>query len=222
MVDILDFRERYEDPVEHTRAAMDGHQTTIWTALPGIISKFDAEKLTVEVQPSINVLRTGANKEQRWERLPVLPDVPVVFPRGGKYALTFPITQGDECLVVFSSRCIDNWWNDGDVQNQRELRMHDLSDGFCIPGPWSQKTKIDKVSTTTTQLRTSDGMIYVEIDNDNEKIRLIDNDITIEIDHKNSVINMNGANTINISAKNDININAQNTINLRANQINEN
>jgi hypothetical protein len=125
-------------------------------------------------------------------------------------------------LVVFSSRCIDNWWNNGGVQNQRELRMHDLSDGFCILGPWSQQTKIDNVSTTTTQLRTSDGKIYAEVDNDNEKIRLVDNEITVEIDHKASTINMNGARTVNVNATDSVNITAGNQINLRAARINEN
>jgi hypothetical protein len=48
--------------------------------------------------------------------------------------------------------------------NQAELRMHDLSDGFAILGPFSQATKISGVSTSTTQLRSDDGQTYVDLD----------------------------------------------------------
>ena len=33
----------------------------------------------------------------------------MVFPGGGGFALTFPVAAGDECLVVFASRCIDDY-----------------------------------------------------------------------------------------------------------------
>lgn len=54
--------------------------------------------------------------------LPILPDVPVVFPGGGGFALTFPVAAGDECLVVFASRCIDAWWQSGGVGEPMEPR----------------------------------------------------------------------------------------------------
>ena len=41
---------------------------------------------------------------------------------------------GDECLVIFSERCIDAWWALGGVQPLAELRAHDYSDGFAILG----------------------------------------------------------------------------------------
>jgi hypothetical protein len=88
----------------------------------------------------------------------------VCFPRGGGCTLTFPVAAGDEALIVFSSRCIDAWWQSGGVQVQAELRMHDLSDGFAILGPFSQATKIGGVSTSTTQLRSNDGSTFVDLD----------------------------------------------------------
>jgi hypothetical protein len=85
--------------------------------------------------------------------------------------MTFPVKDGDEGLVVFASRCIDKWWRDGGVQEQTEYRMHDLSDGFAIPGFRSQKRTLDNVSTTAVQLRSDDGKKYVELD-DKGKITL--------------------------------------------------
>ncbi|MFW8450019.1 Gp138 family membrane-puncturing spike protein, partial [Klebsiella pneumoniae] len=62
--------------------------------------------------------------------LPLLVDVPVVFPRGGGCTLTFPVKPGDECLVIFADRCIDFWWQSGGIQEPVDERMHDLSDAF--------------------------------------------------------------------------------------------
>ena len=45
----MDRRERLDDPVEAQRAALDGRQAEIWTALPGIFQSFDSEALTAVV-----------------------------------------------------------------------------------------------------------------------------------------------------------------------------
>lgn len=156
--------ERANDRQEALRLALDGHQAQVWTAIPGIIESFNPDALTCVIQPAIKAEVRAPDGSTQWVALPLLLDCPVVFPRGGGCTLTFPITQGDECLVVFASRCIDSWWTSGGVQVQSEFRMHDLSDGFCLPGPFSQATKISSISTTTAQLRSNDGSTFVELD----------------------------------------------------------
>lgn len=155
--------ERVNDGEEALRLALEGHQAHLWTALPGIIESFDADAITCVVQPSIKAQVRASDGSTQWVALPLLLDCPVVFPRGGGCTLTFPIAPGDECLVVFASRCIDAWWTAGGTQVQSEFRMHDLSDGFCLPGPFSQATKISGISTSTAQLRSDDGSTYVEL-----------------------------------------------------------
>lgn len=96
--------------------------------------------------------------------LPILPDVPVVFPGGGGFALTFPVAAGDECLVVFASRCIDAWWQSGGVGEPMEPRMHDLSDGFALVGVRSQARRLSPaVDSGNVQLRSDDGKTFVEM-----------------------------------------------------------
>ena len=72
----------------------------------------------------------------------------MVFPGGGGWSITFPVSKGDEALVVFASRCIDDWWQSGGVGIQPDLRMHDLSDGFAIIGPRSQPRKLNPAIST--------------------------------------------------------------------------
>ena len=157
----MDRRERIQDAEETTRMAQDGHQARIWTALPGIIQLFDSGKLTCTVQPAISGSQRNQDGTSGQIKMPLLLDCPVVFPGGGGVTLTFPLTAGDECLVVFASRCIDSWWQLGGVQGQAEIRMHDLSDGFVIPGPRSQPRKI--TAAASAQLRTDDGVVYIQI-----------------------------------------------------------
>ena len=89
--------------------------------------------------------------------------------------MTFPITKGDEVLVIISSRCIDSWWQLGAVdaqgnafpRPQLEYRMHDLSDGFIIPGPKSVPNVIPNISNNSVQIRTNisttSNYAYIEL-----------------------------------------------------------
>ncbi len=174
----MDSRERFSDPQEAIRAAWDGFRANIWTALPGIIQSFNAQALTVVVQPAIQgVVSTldpdTATYTPQFVNLPLLVDVPVVFPRGGNCTLTFPVEGGDECLVIFASRAIDAWWQMGAVQPPLEPRVHDLSDGFAIVGPFSQATAIKALSTNAVQLRSNDGSTYVELNPSGQIVNIV-------------------------------------------------
>ncbi len=129
----------------------------IRVALPGIIQSFDPELVTAVVQPAIRYVERDSDGNKSTKDYPLLVDVPVVFPRGGGCTLTFPVKEGDECLVIFADRCIDFWWQSGGVQEPVDGRMHDLSDAFAIVGPRSQAKKISGISTSAVELRSDDG-----------------------------------------------------------------
>lgn len=146
------------------RTMLAALQNKIWTALPGVVVSFDADAVTAVVQPGIGGSVTQQDGSQVPVNLPVLTDVPVVFPRGGGCTLTFPVEEGDECLIVFACRSIDAWAQSGGVQPATDARRHDLSDAFAIVGPMSQANKISGISSSTTQLRSDDGSTFVELD----------------------------------------------------------
>ena len=138
----MDRKQFYADLAQvlevHSRAV----RNEIWTALPAIVRAVNLEAQTVNVQPTIQGRKQPAQRAQRaedpyepeWLDMPELLDCPLVFPRGGNYLISFPVSPGDEVLVVFASRCIDGWWESGQVSPQLDYRMHSLSDGFVIPG----------------------------------------------------------------------------------------
>ena len=153
-----DVREAsYRDLI--TAARMDLH-----TAMPGIIQSFDAARMTCTIQPAIRGAIVQPSGQAQAVDLPMLVDCPVVFPGGGGYILTYPLKAGDECLVVFSERCIDAWWQSGGVQAAAEYRLHDLSDGFVIPGPRSQPHVVTGgVGMTGAELRTDSGTTVLRL-----------------------------------------------------------
>lgn len=167
----MDRRERYEDPEEMLRAAQQAMQADLWTAIPGRIVAFQGN--TVSVQPTIRRRVRGPDGTFTPRDLPVLQDVPVQFPGGGGGTLTFPVAVGDECLVVFSSRGIDHWWQNSGVQEPATPRMHDLSDGFALLGFRSKPRALSGVSTSTVQLRADDGGTLVELDPAGQVVRIV-------------------------------------------------
>lgn len=132
-------------------------------SLPGIVQSFDPATCTCTVQAAIAGQGVDEKGQSQSAPLPLLIDVPVIFPRGGGCTITFPVKAGDECLVVFSDRCIDFWWQNGGVQEPVDPRQHDLSDAFAFVGPQSQAQKISGISTTSVQVRTDDGSSFIEL-----------------------------------------------------------
>lgn len=166
--------QRLDDASTALEIAMRGAQGRIWTALPGIIQSFDPAAMTCEVQPSIQgTLSDPKTGKASNVNLPLLVDCPVQFPSGGGVTLTLPIAKDDECLIVFASRCIDAWWQNGGIQPPMVYRMHDLSDGFVIPGIWSQPRVLTAVSTSKAQLRSTDGATMLELDPEAQRINLV-------------------------------------------------
>ena len=89
---------------------------------------------------------------------------PWFSPAGVAFPSPYPIKPGDEALVVFSSRCIDGWWQGGRGRapagqpDARPLRR------ACHSGPRPQAGKLDpSVDPENVQLRTDDGKASLTI-----------------------------------------------------------
>ena len=186
----MDRKERIEALDVALRAALDGFQSELWTALPAIVETFDASKMTITAKCALK-MRVRSKDDQPpvpgavldknnwwWAEVPKIVDVPVIFPSGGGFILTFPLFPGDPVLLVFSARCIDAHWQSGDVQIQSELRMHSLSDAFAFPGHRPLPSVPSSISEDSVQLRTDDGSIFLEITRD-QKINIVAPEINL-------------------------------------------
>jgi hypothetical protein len=169
--------------------AFESMISRVWTALPGVIQAVTNNGNTVEVQPAINGRFKELDGTYKAIQMPKLVDVPICWQGGGGATWTFPVAKGDECLVVFASRCIDSWWQNGfvapngqvgadgkpvNLQNSpQEFRLHNLSDGFAIVGVRSKARAFSAFDATTARLRTDDDSCYVEFDPVNKKVKIV-------------------------------------------------
>lgn len=140
------------------------------TSMPGIIDSFDPVTQLARVQPAIKrVFKIGNADGSEMlipEALPLLINVPVQFPRAGGFCLTFPVKQGDECLLIFSERSIDNWYTFGGVKNPGSRRFHSLSDAIAILGVSSKFNAISSFDNTNVQLKKEDGAVSITVKED--------------------------------------------------------
>jgi len=181
----------------------------LWTAMPAIVQSFNANKQTITAQLAIQGIVTGQDGKQSAVDYPLLLDVPIIVPRAGGFTVTVPIKAGDECLIVFASRCIDTWWQSGGYKNiPAWSRTHDLSDGFAIMGTFSQATKISGYSTNSVQVRTDDGSTFAEVGHGVINLNAATVNINTQSFNVNAPqSNFNGSQTTtgNITANGDVN-----------------
>lgn len=145
------------------RLALDGRQSSMWTALPGIITAVDLSTMTCTIQPAIQGTVENEDGSIQSVDLPVLIHVPICFPSAGGFIITLPMAVNDEVLVLWACRCIDAWWQSGGIQRPMEARMHDMSDGFALPGPRSIPHVPGSISTTDLQIRNNAGTTYLSV-----------------------------------------------------------
>ena len=74
------------------------------------------------------------NGNKRYEEITPLVDVPFVVITGGVGGLQMPIAAGDECLLFFNDREIDNWYVSGEISTPTSRRTHDFSDAVALVG----------------------------------------------------------------------------------------
>jgi len=66
--------------------------------------------------------------------LPEFAEIPIFTLQGGSNYRIMPIAIGDTALLIFSERCIDDWYFGADNKKPREYRMFDYSDAIAIVG----------------------------------------------------------------------------------------
>lgn len=101
----------------------------IHTALPGRIEEFNPDTGLATVLPSGKFKTTNGKMID----YPAITGVPVLFPQSASLGvyIAFPVSQGDDCLIIISEQELDAWLYDGVSEN--DLRF-DLTNAIAIPG----------------------------------------------------------------------------------------
>lgn len=180
----------FEDPQECIKNLITSYISTINTAFPAVVTAVDSVKYTVDVKSAIWFYNVDDNKPFQI----LIQQVPLVFPSGGNFILTTPVTVGDNILLVISQKSIEEFLTNGANTIDKSQRKFNVSDAIAISGlkPWNNLPS-DPLSTTSIDIKTLDGASYIKMS-------------TSEITIKSTNININGNVTVtgSIDATTDV------------------
>lgn len=128
----------------------------------GTITNFDpdTQRATVQVayKKTFYVQQSqGGPYVRQTQDYPLLADLPVIFLGGGTIAQTFPVAQGDGCIVLFNDRDMDNWAKGGNNAETASNRLHSMSDGVVLVGLRSLATKLPGFDTARWLVKDQSG-----------------------------------------------------------------
>ena len=123
---------------ELLRAAVEDELSDFFVAMPGKVEKYtdtgDVPK--ANVKPLLKRAFINQDGSEGLDDLGIVNDVPVIWPRGGGFFFRMPVQVGDNVLLVFMDRSIDEYMFSGGSSSVDpvDFREHDISDAVAIPG----------------------------------------------------------------------------------------
>lgn len=140
----------------------------------GTIRSFNSElqtaQATVNYQQTHFVRASSGQYVPKLVPYPVLMDCPVICLGGGLGALTFPIAAGDECLVLFNDRDINNWFQGNANTGPQTSRLHSFSDGLILVGLRSLANVLVDYDGVRIALRSKAGETVVGVNPATQKV----------------------------------------------------
>lgn len=149
--------------LEVLRAVVEARLADVRVSMPARVVSYDATRQAVSVKPIIRQGRIDSTGERVADSLPVIENVPVVFPGAGGFRVTFPVAAGDTVLLVFSEQSLDKWLAlGGRDTDPLDDRRHDLTDAVAVPGLRSFADALDSAPTDSMSIG-KDGGPTIEI-----------------------------------------------------------
>lgn len=146
------------------------------------VQSFDPISQTITA--TINYQKTYFQRNSQGSSLPtqidypLLVDVPIYTPGGGDAYLTMPIQQGDDCIILFNDRNLDNWLHSGQKGPVATFRMHSFSDGMALIGIKNFHAPIQNYDPNRAVLRKGpNGETGVGVGDD--KVKIYNTDTTL-------------------------------------------
>ena len=157
------------------------------TCLPGKITKIiDYKRKKVAVKPLIKRTYIDGTILE----LPIIDNVPVMYPDIGDALLKFPLIVGAKVLLMFSERSLDNWLSSGNDSTPGNPNKFALSDAIAILG-LSDFSKVNDNITDNTSLELIYKNSRITI-KENGEILLDNGGCTVEM--TSSQVKINGNN----------------------------
>lgn len=117
------------------KAAVAEGTAAMHTVLPAIVVSYAQATQTISAQVVVQSRYRQVDGVLVAYTPPVISNIPVAFPSGDSWSITWPLAAGDPVLLVFAERSIDEWKATANAENTpRHLRRFNLTDAIAIPG----------------------------------------------------------------------------------------
>lgn len=131
----------------------------------GIIDSVNFENQTVMAKIAYKKAFLQKQADDTYKKVlvdyPPLIDVPFIVYGGGDASIRMPIKPGDECLLLFNDRAIDNWWASGQITEVSANRLHSFSDAIAIVGVRSLARSISDYDPDALALVNDEGFVRI-------------------------------------------------------------
>ena len=154
------------------------------TALPGIVKQYDATTKRAQVLPAVKrVFTTGESQS-----LPLLNDIPVIFPSAGGFTITLPIQPEDTVLLVFTQRGITHF-KQKFTESLPGDALLSLHDAVALVGFGALNITPASASGATMQNNAGSNAVMVE----SEQVKVIKGANHLTLDDSKLEANVGGA-----------------------------
>lgn len=130
---------------------------------------------TINYSKTYFVKEADGTYQPQQQNYPILVDVPAIILGGGSTYLTFPITVGDQCLILFNDKDLNNWFAGANTGPVATPRSHSLADGIALVG----FAKVPTFDSSHALLSNGNAEVGVPSDATLAKVRIANNSTTL-------------------------------------------
>lgn len=154
---------------EAIAAAIEAELYNLHTGLPAKVLRFDPSTQSCVVQPLIK--RQAINDDEMIEQVAIPPiyNVPVIYPAGGGWSITWPLAVEDIVYLAFAQRSLDTFLETPpgtpaapmQPSDLVDTRKHSLTDAIAIPGLRPRVGAIAGISLTDLRIANTEGTVSI-------------------------------------------------------------
>ena len=153
------------DQVDIIRDAIEERLSELHTGLPAKVTKFSGSDQMVDAQPLLVRVYLDEDGEEVPVKLPVIRNIPILYPAGGGWSITWPLEVDDIVYLTFAERDIGDWLELAPGLDTEPLtaRKHDINDAICVPGLRPRVSPLLNISDTDLTIGRQDGSNHIVI-----------------------------------------------------------
>ncbi len=141
----------------------------VHTALIGRVQTYYPDTQTADIEPVLKRTLKAIDGQIKQESLPLLIDVPIIFPSAGGFFVSFPVKPGDFVQIIF---------NEVNIDSEIDLSRFSLDGAVAIPGVY--KNKLSKTHAenmvlgkdNSSQIHITDNQILLGSQNAKEALAI--------------------------------------------------